>query len=292
VDGGVAETWTDGGVALTFDDLALGSTVTGSYYEETADGAVTVNFTPDVCFEGTFTIDTQVPIRFSFAEGHTVAGQVVINGNVTIVYNADGSVTVTLTGQAAADYASIDALESVCAIADREPADSTSDVVTPGDGTTASGSTLLATLTWTGGETSDMDLHLMHFADMAPTASSSPDWHVYYGNREDGGYAVLDYDDVEGYGPEHITMATLPTGYYALYVDPYSMDSDPSATVTVTLKIGSQAFEFPTHQFLPGDYAVHRVLDFTVDSGGVVTFLQPDASLYTWAPELRTAKLR
>jgi hypothetical protein len=147
---------------------------------------VTVNFTPDAyCFEGTFTIDTQVPVRYSFDAGHTTAGQVVINGNVTFVYNADGSVTITVTGQDPAQYDSVDEFEGVCEMMDKEPADSTVTTVTPGDDTTATGSTLLATLSWTGGETSDMDMHLVHYAETAPDASSSTDWHVYYGNMTD-----------------------------------------------------------------------------------------------------------
>jgi len=292
-NGGVSESWAGGqkGVALTFDNLALGYTVTDSYYEETADGAVKIDFTPDACFEGTFTIDTQVPVRWSYETGETYQGQVVINGNVTIVYDSDGSVTVTVTGQSADQYDSIDALESVCAIQDKKPADSTVDTVVPGDGnTTATGSTLLATLTWTGGETSDMDLHLTYYTTTAPTSSTDPYWHVYYGNP-DVGDAVLDIDDTEGYGPEHITMATLPLGYYTLYVDPYSMDADELARATVTLKIGSDTFQFPAYDFYYSgpDY---RVCDLRVEAGGSVTILAPDTSLYTWAPALRTPKVR
>jgi hypothetical protein len=297
INGGVSESWTDGSdalaVALTFANLTLSSTVTASYYEETADGAVTVNFTPDAyCFEGTFTIDTQVPVRYSFDAGHTTAGQVVINGNVTVVYNADGSVTITVTGQPGASYDSVDEFEAVCEMMDKEPSDSTVDTVNPGDNTTATGSTLLATLSWTGGETSDMDLHLMHYAETAPTYSSTADWHVYFSDMEDGGYAVLDIDDTEGYGPEHITMATLPTGYYMLYVDPWSLDSDPSATVTVTLRIGSDTFQFLAHEFLPSDDADYRVCDLMVESGGAVTILAPDESLASLAPALHAMKMR
>ena len=297
INGGVSESWTDGSdaltVALTFANLSLGSTVTASYYEETANGAVTVNFTPDAyCFEGTFTIATEVPVRYSFDAGYTIAGRVVINGNVTIVYNADGSVTVTVTGQAAASYDSADALEAVCEMQDREPADSTVDTVDTSSGdTTANGSTLLATLSWTGGETSDMDFHLVHYVETAPTSSSSADWHVAYYAMNDGGYAVLDIDDVEGYGPEHITMAELPTGYYALFVDPFSMDSDPSAVVTVTLKIGSDTFQFPTSTFTSSSDPVYRVCDLVVEAGGVVTIVAPDASLYM-APAVRAPKMR
>jgi hypothetical protein len=114
---------------------------------------------------------------------------------------------------------------------------------------------------------------------------------VYYADMESGGYAVLDIDDVEGYGPEHITVATLPTGYYALYVDPFSMDLDERATVTVTLKIGDQSFTFDPYTFYySGD--PYRVVDLTVDAGGTVTLLAPDTSLYTWAQSLRTPKVR
>jgi hypothetical protein len=123
VNGGVSESWTGTGgtvaVALTFSNLALSETVTPEYVETTADGTIVTDFTPnEYCFEGRFVIDTQVPVRTTYASGHTTQGRVVINGNVTIVYNPDGTVTVTLTGQSPQQYNSIDELGAVCAVED------------------------------------------------------------------------------------------------------------------------------------------------------------------------------
>jgi hypothetical protein len=125
INGAVSESWTSDifgatSAAVSFGNFAIGFTeVYGSYHEETADGTVVTDFTPnDYCFEGRFVIDTQVPVRTTYASGHTTQGRVVINGNVTIVYNPDGTVTVTLTGQSPQQYNSIDELGAVCAVED------------------------------------------------------------------------------------------------------------------------------------------------------------------------------
>lgn len=125
INGAVSESWTSDifgatSAAVSFGNFAIGFTeVYGSYEEETADGTVVTDFTPnDYCFEGRFVIDTQVPVRTSYATGRTTQGRVVINGNVTIEFNSDGTVTVTLTGQAPQQYPSIDALGAVCAVQD------------------------------------------------------------------------------------------------------------------------------------------------------------------------------
>ncbi|MCK9418036.1 MAG: hypothetical protein M0R70_01500 [Nitrospirae bacterium] len=335
INGGISEAWTSGstaeGASVTFTTFVLTFTDTATYYEETADGTVTLSFTPaDYCFAGTFTIDTVTPVRTSYATGLTTQGNVVINGNVTIVYNPDGTITVTVTGQTSDTFASNDAFEVVCDLQEQEAQDSTVTTVSTGGTTTTTGTTLLATLTWTGtgcptttGCTSDMDLHLMHYADTAPTSASTVDFHIYFADQDGtdlsvnplpnddvntpvictnndcttgdviGGYeGNLDYDDTEGDGPEHLTVSSLPVGYYLLYVDPWGMDFDATATVKVSLKIGSNAYTFPTYMFNGTSSADYRVCDVKVAVDGVVTILTPNTGLTSLAPALNAQKVR
>ena len=82
---------------------------------------------------------------------------------------------------------------------------------------------LVVTLWWNTNLT-DIDLHV------------SPDdgtTHCYYGNSTAGGM-VLDYDDVNGYGPEHITVASVTgTKTYKIKVY-YFADHNTSDTTTAT----------------------------------------------------------
>ncbi|MFL3006586.1 MAG: YfaP family protein [Candidatus Neomarinimicrobiota bacterium] len=75
-------------------------------------------------------------------------------------------------------------------------------------------------LTW-GSNPTDMDSHLL-----TPEIDSAY-FHISYsnrGNNESAPYAVLDLDDVDGFGPETITIKQLETGIYTYYVHQYSND--------------------------------------------------------------------
>ncbi len=76
--------------------------------DATIDGIVSFAFTPVLnCTDnvtswtysgGTYAFATAVPIHFDAAQGHTTAGQFSINGVVTVTFNADGTITVTVKG--------------------------------------------------------------------------------------------------------------------------------------------------------------------------------------------------
>lgn len=296
INGQFNQSWANGseGVDITYTNLALGwAEVTGGF-DYTVDGTIDVNFTPDVCAEGSNTLDTTTPVHFDYAAGHTTAGVVTINGTTTVTYNANGSVTVSDANDSTT-YTSESAMSALCPVQDMsEPTEDTNDT---GEGT-AEASKLLATLSWTGGATSDMDLHLTQYATTTPDAATVPsgyasfagmdycqsplDASVYWSGIDADGNGVcelgLDYDDVEGYGPEHITATTLADGYYMLAVNSYSLDSDPNATVTVTVDVGGTLFTFPTHTFTTADglgtdpASWYRVADIRV-SGGTATVM-------------------
>lgn len=307
INGQFNQSWANGseGVDITYTNLALGwAEVTGGF-DYTVDGTIDVNFTPDVCAEGSNTLDTTTPVHFDYAAGHTTAGVVTVNGTTTVTYNADGTVTVS-DANGSTTYTSESAMSALCPVQDMsEPTEDTNDT---GSGT-AEASKLLATLSWTGGATSDMDLHLNYYASTTPTGADattsyaafdgesyclSPiDGTTYWSGMDldlDGTCEVgLDYDDTEGYGPEHITATSLPNGYYVLSVNSWSLDADPSATVTVTLDVGGTLFTFPTHTFTVscGECADsqywYRVADIRV-SNGVAEVIAPDTNLLPWAP--------
>ena len=75
-------------------------------------------------------------------------------------------------------------------------------------------------LTW-GSNPVDMDSHLI-----TPEIDSL-NFHISYSNRgnsESAPFVVLDLDDVDGFGPETITIKKLETGIYRYYVHQYSND--------------------------------------------------------------------
>ncbi len=75
-------------------------------------------------------------------------------------------------------------------------------------------------LTW-GADPEDMDSHLW-----TPEINGT-DYHVYYGNpgsESSPPYCMLDVDDTDGFGPEHITIADARSGAYTYAVHHYSGD--------------------------------------------------------------------
>lgn len=107
-NGGVTQSWNvvspadSGSISVTYYNLVFGWTRDGNgNVDWTLNGTLTTNFTPDRCFEGTFTFNTVKAVHQSETTGVRSAGQIVINGNTTVTYNSDGSVTVTFNSQSA-----------------------------------------------------------------------------------------------------------------------------------------------------------------------------------------------
>ena len=75
-------------------------------------------------------------------------------------------------------------------------------------------------LTW-GSNPSDMDSHLI------TPEIDSVNFHISYSNRgssDSAPFVILDLDDVDGFGPETITIKKLEIGIYRYYVHQYSND--------------------------------------------------------------------
>lgn len=64
-------------------------------------GTFTISTTPaDKCIDGTFSVSTNTNVKLDNGTGTAVAGQITINGDVTALFNADGSLSVTVDGGA------------------------------------------------------------------------------------------------------------------------------------------------------------------------------------------------
>jgi uncharacterized protein YfaP (DUF2135 family) len=310
-NGGFSETWTDAAgshsISITFTNFKMDMTFTSTYEEISISGQVAIDFTPDECFEGTFVFVTVTPIRYDYEMGHESRGEIVINGNTHLIWNM-GVITVWVdidgdgvkdTGETT-DYNDY-TLGQVCNFATFD--EETPPTTGTGGGTTT-GNTMTITLSWTGGDTSDMDLHLNYYDTTSPTSTTTGAWYVDYHGRNfcTGGYTgadldgdgacevFLDFDDTEGYGPEHITASTLPSGYYVVSVNSFNLGSDPSANISVTIQIGDTIFGPYTHTFASGQddgegtdpNSWFAVADIVVDTNGNATVKAHDTALELW----------
>jgi len=107
VKGGLAFSQTDNAVSpaaiqsvsLDYQKMLMTSQINASgNVELTLNGTVTSDFTPDHCYEGTFTFATLSPLVFDATTGQAVAGHLTINGTVHVIFNSDGSLSVSTDG--------------------------------------------------------------------------------------------------------------------------------------------------------------------------------------------------
>lgn len=99
---------------LLFKTPAIGSTATIDYVS--LSGTFSVTTTPaDKCIDGTYTFVTDTPIQADDTTGATSAGQVTINKNTVVVFNADGTKTITVDGVSTAAMTDTD-LKGLCAL--------------------------------------------------------------------------------------------------------------------------------------------------------------------------------
>ncbi len=113
-------------------------------------------------------------------------------------------------------------------------------------------SDVLYTSMWWNRNSNDVDLHLVPVEG----AEGRTD-ECYFGNKQPGWGAVLDVDDVDGFGPEHITASSLPAGKYRLFVHYYATHEQTLAT-TVNVAVSangqpSRIFAVPQAMTAAGD---------------------------------------
>jgi hypothetical protein len=289
----VVEDAGSGGLAAP---TALSHDATGSY-TFSYSGTISVDFTPnsDCEVEGTFTFVTDTPIHQGLGDSCPVAGQFTINGNTTIVYNSDGSVDVTLEGSDPVHFDTCDEVTGLCDVQDLE---ASGGEAAGDDGTSVSGDGFLVTASWKDDtfDQSDMDLHVGYYGDSSPSsgpADALVSWHSSGTGCEDDhtpiafgtAFALLDFDDCDGIGPEHVTMDGLSAGYYVIAVNSYALHGSFSAEVNVGVTIGETVYTFDPHTFTTEDFdgtdsdAWYRVVDLKCPTEGICTFESPDLTL-------------
>jgi len=289
---------------LTLNKTKYYDSNTGTYSAEASGMTGTVLYTTrpsTLGYGGLFSVSTQTPIMTDYLpQRHTTQGNTVINGNANIQFNAGGDIDVSVAGDPSLNYAKEYELMKLCDFAAMEQ-DKPPLITPPAPGAPVSlptGSTMAVTLTWFGGATSDMDTHMEYYTTAAPVSSDTPTWHVFYATGKtctdptgiafndavdvDGNGTCdvgLDFDDTQGYGPEHITTLVLQPGYYKIYINNFSLDTDPFATIYSSFHVGDSIFGPYTFTFIPGNQRDYRVADVRVNANGSIDVLAPDPAL-------------
>ena len=314
-NGFFSESWTSAILSATLSNFNVNITKdydsgSGTFIADDSSviGTVTFDYRPNnYCLEGQVDVLTSVAVHNDYGLGYTTQGTMTLTGTdtATVQYNAGGDVDVTVASDPPVNYSREYVLMKMCDYSGLE------QTIPPLLGTTgsATGSTMTVTLTWYGGSTSDMDLHVKYYNITSPIPTTTEAWHVDWHQGKtcadpaglsfsdafdlnEGGSgtcdAGLDFDDVDGYGPEHITMTTIPTGYYIVSVNSFSLDSDPDATVYLAIHIGDYIFGPYSTTLVTADGegttlgAWFRVADVRVNGDGTVDVLTPDLTLAPW----------
>jgi uncharacterized protein YfaP (DUF2135 family) len=152
-------------------------------------------------------------------------------------------------------------------------------------------SDILFTSLWWNTDLSDIDLHLVPIEG----ANGARD-ECFFGNMISTWGATLDVDDVDGFGPEHITARTLPPGKYLLYVHYFATHGQTApTTVNVAVSVqGQQSIIFSLNgdrrMLNQGD--VWRVCTIEFTSGAIQTLDEflPDNRTVSFTGALRSKK--
>lgn len=87
-------------VSTTFNDLNYKLTdVLNSYSLLTVNGQFSVDLLPEnTCFEGTFIVVTEIPLKYDYSLMRTIEGKLRFNDSTIVTFNYDGTITVTVNG--------------------------------------------------------------------------------------------------------------------------------------------------------------------------------------------------
>ena len=175
----------------------------------------------------------------------TTARIIAVQGNIN-PWRADGTYDATISVSGQCNALSVDdagnfshtvelrAGENIIRVSVITIAESSKEVRVIGD---FSSDVLWSHLSWNT-DLNDIDLHMVPIEG----ADGKQD-ECYFGNKVSSWGAELDVDDVNGYGPEHITARSLPAGKYKLYVHYYATHGQfiPSVVSVAVSANNSQA---------------------------------------------------
>jgi len=301
-------------VTRTRNNAAIPPSVNFTSDDRSVSGGLFFTFRPLVLgYSGTFTVVTDTPIHYVYSPSlHTTQGTVVTNATATTLYNAGGDIDILVANDPLIlnypdEYSMMKTADFAAMEQDKPP------LLGPTTVSSVTGSTMAVTLTWTGpagASTSDMDLHVKYYATTAPTAASAETWHIDWHQGKTcanpiglsfsaafdiGGSGTgvcdvgLDFDDTNGYGPEHITALSIPSGYYVVSVNSYALSvAEYPTTLYLSLHIGDNIYGpyIGTVSGSDGEStspsAWYRVADVRVNLSGTVDVITPDLTLNPW----------
>jgi hypothetical protein len=316
------------GTTITMNQYngAVAPAVNYTAADKSVDGRITFSFLPSYGFSGLFDVITSTPIDYSIGPPlQTTQGMLETNGTASTIYNPGGTVDIAVTLATsstpdtlsfASEYALMKLADFAALEQDRPPLLGTTTV------SSITGSTMAVTLTWTGpapsyASTSDMDLHLKYYSTTTPTVGTSETWHMdwhqgksYPGSSasctnptgisfsdafdldgaHDGTCDVgLDFDDTNGYGPEHITALQITSGYYVVSVNSFSLPGgEAPTTMYLSIHFGDLIYGPYVGTISASDgegtdpNSWYRVADVRVNAGGMIDVLTPDLTLTPW----------
>lgn len=321
-----SESWMNGtryvsinAIGFTSEKTRLYDFGSGTFSAENSSLTGTISYTirpSSFGLTGLLGVAATTPVHTEYLpQRQTNQGNMLLNDTTSIQYDAAGNVDVivpALTPVHFSDEYSLMKTVDFSAMEQNKP-----PLVTPptvgSPISLSTGSTMAITLTWTGPapsyrSTSDMDLHVKYYSSTSPTSASTASWHLDYGSGKtcndplgiafSDGYDLggtsqcdigLDFDDVNGYGPEHITQLRLPSGYYILSVNSFALPAAEIPTsLYLSLHIGDNIYGPYTGSLSTADGngsttgAWYRVSDIRVNGDGSITILAPDTTLTPW----------
>lgn len=133
-------------------------------------------------------------------------------------------------------------------------------------------------LTW-GSKPSDLDAHLLC------QLSDGISGHVSYGNKKfsvgNKCISKLDVDDINGYGPETVTIYNGETGDYTYYVHNYSNELEMQKGGMAIVRVYKGDNAFPSYTFsLPSQLGrVWNVFNYNSSTGRIEVINQVSNSV-------------
>jgi len=103
------------GVNIVYHNFEIdGQTNSAGNLTLSINGTISTDYTPDLCHEGSFTFATVVPLEFDITTGQPIAGHLIINNVVHVVFNPDSSVSVSMDGGVSYTNYTLTDLQGLC----------------------------------------------------------------------------------------------------------------------------------------------------------------------------------
>ncbi len=273
-------TWIQTGIA-TYDATSQRYVANISWPLAAASSAYAV---PIIVFPSVWNFDK--PFNIAYVTGRVIDSSGAVVQNAEVVCQGTGFRSSSYTGSDGTFRVRVPAGLSFEYYAQKSNQQSTSQTISSvlsvgeeravGDITIPNAAQISITLSW-GADPRDLDSHLT----IPGSVEGHSRYHLYYLNRSYTATSSwpnvsLDTDDMDGYGPELVSIYRLYPGVYRYCVHDYAGDSDiTNSGASVNLIISSGSFS-GIYNFTPptgavGVNDVWRVFDVAVNASGNIT---------------------